>query len=166
MKVFIALGSNLGNRLAHLRNTVNELRRPSKTPIRKSAIYETEPVDSPKGSPRFLNAVVELEVNAGLSPRELLRFLKRIEAKGGRKPKQEHNEPRPIDLDLICFGDRKLETVDLTLPHPRAHKRRFVLQPLSDIAPNLILPGQTRTVRQLLNALAADESVVTWAADW
>jgi 2-amino-4-hydroxy-6-hydroxymethyldihydropteridine diphosphokinase len=80
-----------------------------------------------------------------------------MEVEFGRRPKQVLNEPRPLDLDLIAFGDQVRATRRLTLPHPRAHQREFVLRPLSEIAPRLVLPGQTKNVRQLLRALPAPQ---------
>ncbi len=92
----------------------------------------------------------------GETPETLLAKLKLLEQEFGRRPKQVLNEPRPLDLDLIVFRRQRIATQALTLPHPRAHLRRFVLQPLSEIAPDLIFPGQNRTVRQLLEALEPD----------
>jgi 2-amino-4-hydroxy-6-hydroxymethyldihydropteridine diphosphokinase len=77
----------------------------------------------------------------------------------GRKPKQVLNEPRPLDLDLIAFGAERRNTPELTLPHPRAHRRRFVLAPLAEIVPDLVLPGQTSTVRELLAGLPAGQTL-------
>jgi 2-amino-4-hydroxy-6-hydroxymethyldihydropteridine diphosphokinase len=86
----------------------------------------------------------------------LLGRLKVLEQEFGRRPKQVLNEPRPLDLDLIVFGRQTRRTELLTLPHPRTHLRRFVLQPLSEIAPDLVFPGQNRTIRQLLDGLEPD----------
>jgi 2-amino-4-hydroxy-6-hydroxymethyldihydropteridine diphosphokinase len=166
VKVYLALGSNLGDRLANLRAACAELQALSRAPLRKSRVYETTPVDCPPGSPKFLNAVVELEVDDHVSPHELLRTLKAIEVKLGRHPKQAHNEPRSVDLDLIQCGDRQVNTRDLVIPHPRAHLRRFVLRPLCDLSPDLVLAGQTETVRQLLAALPLAESVTAFADTW
>jgi 2-amino-4-hydroxy-6-hydroxymethyldihydropteridine diphosphokinase len=165
MKVFVALGSNLGDRLAHLQAAAKSLAPLSRTPLRKSAVYETAPLDCPPGSPEFLNAVVELTVDDATSPRELLRALQSVEKNLGRKPKAVSNEPRPMDLDLIAFGDSQFRSADLVLPHPRAHQRRFVLQPLCDLSPDLILPGQTRSVRELLVELEG-QPLVARATDW
>jgi len=89
----------------------------------------------------------------------LLKILRQLEKEFGRAPKMVLNEPRPLDLDLITFGDEIRDTADLILPHPRAHLRRFVLQPLCEIAPELILPGHGKTVLHLLAGLPADETV-------
>jgi 2-amino-4-hydroxy-6-hydroxymethyldihydropteridine diphosphokinase len=88
----------------------------------------------------------------------LLRKLQALEREFGRKPKQVLNEPRPLDLDLIAFGHELRGTNELILPHPRAHQRRFVLAPLAEIAPQLVLPGQTETVTELLAGLKGDET--------
>jgi 2-amino-4-hydroxy-6-hydroxymethyldihydropteridine diphosphokinase len=94
------------------------------------------------------------------TPESLLKKLRAIEIESGRQPKKVLNEPRPLDLDLIAFGNETRVTEKLTLPHPRAHQRRFVLQPLAEIAPDLILPGQNRIVAELLTFLETDEKSV------
>jgi len=114
-------------------------------------------VDCPPGSPRFLNAVAELTARPGDSPESLLTALQALEREFGRRPKVVLNEARPLDLDLIAWGAQTCATSTLTLPHPRAHLRRFVLQPLAELAPDLVLPGQTATVEQLLRELKTDE---------
>jgi 2-amino-4-hydroxy-6-hydroxymethyldihydropteridine diphosphokinase len=93
------------------------------------------------------------------TPETLLAKLQALEKTFGRRPKNVLNEPRPLDLDLIAFGNETRATQELTLPHPRAQERRFVLQPLSEIAPDLILPGQTKSVAQLLHRLPQDVSM-------
>ena len=114
-------------------------------------------MDCAPGSPPFINAVVAFQVRDGETPRTLLRKLRALEKEFGRRPKKMLNEPRPLDLDLIAFGSRRVNSAQLILPHPRAHLRRFVLQPLCEIAPDLILPGQTKTVSQLLRSLKPGE---------
>ena len=145
----IALGSNLGNSREILNNAMARLQKLSTSPLLKSSLIETAPVDCPPGSPIFLNAVVGLTPHAGETPETLLAKLQALEKEFGRKPKQILNEPRPLDLDLIAFGNETRATASLTLPHPGAHLRKFVLQPLAEIAPDLILPGQTKTVAEL-----------------
>ena len=105
----------------------------------------------------FVNAVVGLEPQEGETPESLLKKLRRLEKEFGRPPKQILNEPRPLDLDLIAFGPETRHTPELILPHPRAHQRRFVLQPLSEIAPELVLAGQGKTVAKLLARLSFEE---------
>jgi 2-amino-4-hydroxy-6-hydroxymethyldihydropteridine diphosphokinase len=100
-----------------------------------------------------MNAVAGLIPKPGETPESLLVKLQRIEKRFGRQPKKVRNEPRSLDLDLIAFGGETRATRELTLPHPRAHLRRFVLQPLAEIASDLILPGQKKTVAQLLGEL-------------
>ena len=138
---------------------MNRLQDLSAAPIRKSSLWQTTPVDCPPGSPKFVNAVIMLSPEAKETPESLLARLLEIERGFGRTTKKVLNESRPLDLDLIAFGDQKRATNELTLPHPRAHQRRFVLQPLSEIAPDLILPGQTKTVTQLLEKLPPDENM-------
>ena len=96
---------------------------------------------------------------AGETPESLLAKLQALEKEFGRRPKTVLNEPRPLDLDLIAFGSETRASKELTLPHPRAHERRFVLQPLSEIAPDLILPGQSQSVAGLLERLPPDPSM-------
>ena len=160
------MGSNLGDRLASLQTAATELQALSRLPLRKSSVYESTPVDCPPGSPQFLNAVVELEVDDSISPHQLLTKLKEIEQRLGRNPKQTVNEPRPIDLDLIYCDELQIHSDNLVLPHPRAHQRRFVLQPLNDLSPNLVLPSQTKSVRELLAALPSDETVTRFVSRW
>lgn len=125
-------------------------------PILKSSLWQSTPVDCPPGSPIFVNAVVGLMPRTGETPESLLLKLQTLEKEFGRRPKKVWNEPRPLDLDLIAFGGEIRTTKALTLPHPRAHTRRFVLHPLSEIAPELVLPGQTQSVAQLLERLPPD----------
>jgi 2-amino-4-hydroxy-6-hydroxymethyldihydropteridine diphosphokinase len=125
----------------------------SDEPIVRSSLSETDPLDCPPGSPKFVNAVVRLIPRADESPESLLKKLQGLEREFGRQPKRVHNEARPLDLDLIAFGDEVRNTPELALPHPRAHARRFVLEPLAEIAPDLMLPGQTQNVTQLFAAL-------------
>lgn len=131
----------------------------SSAPVLKSSLWQTAPVNCPPGSPMFINAVVGLLPRAGETPELLLSKLQALEMEFGRRPKAVLNEARPLDLDLICFEDETWNTPLLVLPHPRAHQRRFVLEPLNEIAPDLILPGQTRTVAELLKELPADETM-------
>jgi len=154
--VFVALGANLGQPQRTLRQAMRRLRQFSNGPLSKSAFWQTTPVDCPPGSPRFLNAVVGFRPGPGQTPESLLARLQELEREFGRRPKQIRNEPRPLDLDLIAFGDQVRAAPQLTLPHPRAHLRRFVLGPLAEIAPALVLPGQRATVAELLESLPAD----------
>jgi 2-amino-4-hydroxy-6-hydroxymethyldihydropteridine diphosphokinase len=155
----IALGSNLGKSREAITTAMTHLESCSDAPVLKSSIWQTTPVDCPPGSPPFLNAVVGLLFQKDETPVTLLEKMQAMEKTFGRAPKKILNEPRPLDLDLITFGNEAYTGPDLVLPHPRAHQRRFVLQPLSEIAPELILPGQTQTVAQLLAALPPDDGM-------
>lgn len=155
--VFIALGSNLGDSPRIAREAMKRLEALSVSPLLRSSLWRTTPLDCPPGSPVFVNAVVGLNPREGETPETLLTKLQALEKEFGRQPKKVVNESRPLDLDVIVFGNERRDTASLILPHPRAHERRFVLQPLSEIAPNLILPGQKATVAQLLERLDPDE---------
>ncbi len=155
----VALGSNLGDSRCILLSAIERLQALSSEPLLKSSLWRSAPVDCPPGSADFLNAVVALVPLAGETPESLLRQLQALEREFGRTPKKVLNEPRPLDLDLIAFGDEMRYTKELILPHPRAHQRRFVLEPLNELAPNLVLAGQTRTVSELLASLPPDRSL-------
>ena len=154
----VALGSNLGNSQAILRVAMARLESFSDQPLLKSSLWQTLPVDCPPGSPKFVNAVAALVPQTEETPESLLAKLQALEKEFGRHPKTVLNEPRPLDLDLIAFGGEVRSSPRLTLPHPQAFQRRFVLQPLGEIAPDLMLPGQTQTVAQLLAGLGDAES--------
>ena len=151
---FVALGSNLGDARRNVLAAMDRLQELSDEPLLRSALQETAPVDCPPGSPKFINAVIGLVPRPGETPESLLSKLQKLEQEFGRKPKQVLNEPRPLDLDLIAFGGESRNMPQLTLPHPRAAQRRFVLLPLAEIAPDFILPGQTKTVAQLLRTVS------------
>lgn len=153
----VALGSNLGDSVRCLRMAMTRLEEWSARPLLCGSFWRSSPVDCPPGSPLFVNTVVGLCPIPGETPRSLLVRLQALEKELGRPPKVVINEPRCLDLDLITFGRQVVQEPDLILPHPRAHRRRFVLQPLSEIAPDLVLPLQVRTVRELLAELDSDE---------
>lgn len=156
MNFGIALGSNLGDRAENLRRGVALLReRVPGLVVRASApVYETDPVECAPGTQAFLNTVIEVE--ASLTPRELHAHLQAIEQALGRPVSREKNSPRSLDLDLLYAGDLISDDPALILPHPRLHQRRFVLQPLADIRPDLVLPGQSVPVSRLLSQLSED----------
>ena len=133
MRAFLALGSNLGDRWAHLRAAVDGL--PDVVAV--SDVYETDPVGGPAGQPPYLNAVVELDTD--LSPRELLEVAGRLEAEAGRVRAVRWG-PRTLDVDLLLVGDLVVDEPDLQVPHPRLRERAFVLVPLADLAPDLAGP--------------------------
>jgi 2-amino-4-hydroxy-6-hydroxymethyldihydropteridine diphosphokinase len=147
---YISLGSNLGDPLLIIRNAFLALQDLTGEPLLKSSLWQTTPMDCPQDSPLFINAMVGLVPRAGETPESLLAKLQALERKAGRQQKKILNEPRLLDLDLIAFGQEIRQTAALVLPHPRAHQRWFVLQPLMEIAPDLLLPGQSMTVKQLL----------------
>ena len=155
----IALGSNLGDSREIILDALVQLQKFSTAPILKSSLWQTTPVDCPPGSPKFLNAVIGFIPQNGETPESLLEKLQGLEKVFGRVPKKILNEARPLDLDLIAFGNETRNSPELILPHPRAHLRQFVLEPLREIAPKLVLPGQTKTVAELLAALPNDETM-------
>ena len=149
MNFGIALGSNLGDRAANIQRGIDLLlaRVPGIRLNASAPVYETEPVDCAPGTQAFLNTVIE--VSAGCPPHELHTHLQAIEQALGRPEQRERNSPRTLDLDLLYADDVISDDPNLTLPHPRMHLRRFVLEPLADIRPELILPGQQVSVAEL-----------------
>lgn len=163
MRCGVALGSNIGDRLAHLQaaqTALAQLHTGSNASL-VSPVYETEPVDCEPGTAPYLNAVIEIGYDGG--PLELFRTLQQIERNLGRPAEHGHNTPRTIDLDLLYAGDFTQESAELTLPHPRLHTRRFVLQPLADIRSELVLPGMQKTVSELLAGLPPHPQVQLFA---
>jgi 2-amino-4-hydroxy-6-hydroxymethyldihydropteridine diphosphokinase len=166
MRAGVALGSNLGDRLGQLQLAREKILRLSgvTAPFLFSALYETEPVGCEATAGKFLNATLELGFED--EPGRLLRQLRTIEISLGRKPDHERNLSRTIDLDLLYFGDTMIDRPELQLPHPRMHLRRFVLVPLADIRPDLILPTHTEPVHVLLARLVDKSAVVRVADEW
>ncbi|MEP4078885.1 2-amino-4-hydroxy-6-hydroxymethyldihydropteridine diphosphokinase [Haloferula sp.] len=160
MRTAIALGSNLGDRLHHLRAARDSLRAlsPDKE-ILQAPIYQTAPIDCPEDSPDFFNTVVEIDY-AG-SPHDLLDATQAIEFHLGRQPGTERNAPRVVDLDILYFGDSRESGGLLEIPHPRLTSRRFVLQPLAEIRPDLVLPGDSATIAEHLDHLDSDEPALS-----
>lgn len=150
---YIALGANLGDAELTFASVVPRLQALSTTPVVVSRWMRSKPVGCPPGSPDFLNGVVAIRPFPGETPESLLSKMQELEKEYGRQAKKELNEPRPLDLDLIAFGPERRDNPKLTLPHPRAAERDFVLRPLAEIAPDLILPGQEENVIQLLARL-------------
>jgi 2-amino-4-hydroxy-6-hydroxymethyldihydropteridine diphosphokinase len=166
MRTGIALGSNLGDRMANLsaaRQAIVDLAN-VKPPVLSSPIYETEPVDCEPGAGKFLNAVLEVEYDG--DPSELLEHLVRVEESLGRERDHAKNVSRKIDIDLLYTGDLDVNNERLQLPHPRMHLRKFVLQPLADIRPDLPLPGQGKTARELLAQMKDSTKVIRFAEKW
>ncbi len=166
MRTAVALGSNLGDRLENLRAARRAILGLSnvKPPILSSAIYETDPVDCEPGANRFLNAVIEFDYDP--DPPSLLEELIRIEKALGRKRDHPKNVSRTIDIDMLYYDQRIIEDERLQLPHPRMHLRKFVLQPLANIRPGLILPGQTQTVDELAAKVENSGEVFPFMDEW
>jgi 2-amino-4-hydroxy-6-hydroxymethyldihydropteridine diphosphokinase len=162
-RVFIALGSNLGDRAAWLREAREKLFASQTVhPVGTSSIYETDPVGK-TDQPPFLNQVVEARTMP--APKDLLAFLLQVEQDLGRV-RRERWGPRIIDLDLLAFGQRIVRTERLILPHPELHRRRFVLQPWTEIAPDFEVPGFSATVAELLARCNDHSRVQKVAQDW
>jgi 2-amino-4-hydroxy-6-hydroxymethyldihydropteridine diphosphokinase len=166
MRAGLALGSNLGDRFGNLRAARKAIVALAGVmpPILLSSIYETDPVSCEPGAGKFLNAIVEFGYEG--DPADLLRKLKEIESALGRRPAHARNTSRAIDIDLLYFDDIEIDKEKLQLPHPRMHSRRFVLEPLADIRPDLVLPAQTKTVRELLASLNQSVTVVRLKNGW
>jgi len=162
MRCGIALGSNLGDRAANLREGLEALRKLSADgEVLASRFYETEPVDCEPDAPGFLNAAGEIEYAS--APSDLLAGLQAVEVEMGRPSKHPRNAPRLLDLDILYFGELVLENGNLIVPHPRLAERRFVLAPLADIRPELILPGMSDPVKTLLANLPDMPQVNPWS---
>ena len=138
---YLGVGSNVGDRAAHLRAAADALREHGVEVEAISSLYETEPVGEILDQPDFLNAA--LRIRTELEPEALLDLCKAIEVEQGRMLGGQRHGPRPLDLDLLLLGDLELETDRLTLPHPQATSRRFVLEPLLELDPDLALPDGT-----------------------
>lgn len=166
MRTAVALGSNIGDRLENLREARRQIIELAsvRPPVVSAGIYETEPVDCEPGASKFLNTVIEFDFEG--DPVQLLEQLVRIEQSLGRKRDHPKNVSRRIDIDLLYCGDRQIDNEQLQLPHPRMDLRKFVLQPLADFHPDLVLPGRTRTVRELLAERKEPGEVVRVANNW
>lgn len=164
----VGLGSNEGDRLSHLRTARQRLLAlPGVRLLGCSPVYETEPVGVPDAYREqwYLNAVL-LVGASGWTPDAWSDALHGIEAALGRVRTGERNAPRPIDIDLLTFGGRRLSRPGLTLPHPQCAQRRFVCRPLADLRPALRLPGRSETVAELLQALPERPAVRLFAETW
>jgi 2-amino-4-hydroxy-6-hydroxymethyldihydropteridine diphosphokinase len=153
---YLGLGSNVGDREAHLRGAVESLRQHGVSVEAVSSLYETEPVGEITEQPDFLNAVVR--VRTALEPEALLDISKAIEAERGRVFSGPRHGPRPIDIDLLLLGEIEMSTQRLTLPHPEITSRRFVLLPLLELDPELQLPDGS-SVEAGLDALGEGQRV-------
>ena len=166
MKVGLSLGSNVGDRLAHLQSAKQHLLGlGSDLGSHWSPIYETAPVHCPPGSAPFLNAVVEIDFSG--SPRALLKNILAYETVHGRDRSAGPNAPRTIDIDILYFGETVVADSDLKLPHPRLVERRFVLVPLAAVCPDRVVVGTGRSVRALLQELPDPSGAVKFVQqDW
>jgi 2-amino-4-hydroxy-6-hydroxymethyldihydropteridine diphosphokinase len=166
MRTGIALGSNLGDRLANLRAARAAIAGVAdvRPPLRSAPVVESEAVDCEPGTPAFLNSVIEVTFDG--HPMTLLDELRAIEVKLGRPSKHPRNVSRLIDLDVLYVGNLALRNEEIVIPHPRLHRRRFVLEPLAAIRPELILPGQIGSVTQLLGRLPSNRATRTVATEW
>lgn len=153
-RVYLSLGSNIGDRAANLQSAIEELSRFGKVAA-VSSFYETEPVEVTK-QPWFLNCAVSLDT--ARTPGQLLRALLEIERTMGRQRTQQKG-PRKIDIDILLFGDSSVNTASLTIPHPAMHERRFVLEPLAEIAPDIRHPLLNKTVQELRDSLPPGQTV-------
>lgn len=148
--VYIALGSNVGDRAGNLRAARVQIDAPDLRVLRASSIYETAPRDV-EDQPWFLNQVIECETD--LFPRQLLARLQAMERGMGRK-RSIPKGPREIDLDILLFGNTVMKAPELEIPHPRLPERRFVLEPLAELVPDKRHPGTRKTMREMLGAVA------------
>ena len=159
--VYLSLGSNLGDRATNLRTAIEHLGELGAV-VGRSSLYETEPVEMER-QPWFLNCVVTIETE--LMPKQFLARTITIEQKMGRRRTQPKG-PRTIDIDILLFGGSVVDTSALTIPHPAMHERRFVLEPLAEIAPELRHPVFKKTVREMLAALPPkNDAVRKWKQD-
>jgi 2-amino-4-hydroxy-6-hydroxymethyldihydropteridine diphosphokinase len=156
VRAYVGVGSNLGDRWANLALAATILHRsPRVAVLRASRVYDTAPVGPPQ--PRYLNAVLELETD--LPPRALHAVLQLAERAAGRRRTGERWGPRPLDLDLLLYGDEIIVQRTLRVPHPELTVRRFVLAPLAELCPGAIVPGTARTVADFLARAPPDEVV-------
>lgn len=156
-EVFLALGSNKGDPEAFFQLAVKGLTDGGFQVRKLSPLYKTAPVDCEEGVPPFLNAV--LCGSWPDSPESLLKLCQQLERRAGRPEKHSSRQARELDLDIILFGKEILRTAELTVPHPRAFQRAFVLVPLHDVAPDAVFPDSGKTVAQLLSELPCPDNI-------
>lgn len=168
MRVGFGLGSNLGDRLANLQRAREHIATLSgcAPTVLSAPLFETDPVDCPGDAGAFLNTVVEVGLPENTNLPRLLARLREIERLLGRPAHYPRNVSRPIDLDILYAGGHRLDSSDLTLPHPRLRHRRFVLAPLAAIRPDLVLPGDEQSIADLLRESADTGSVRCVQRSW
>jgi 2-amino-4-hydroxy-6-hydroxymethyldihydropteridine diphosphokinase len=166
MRVGVALGSNIGDRLENLRRARSAIHSLSKVtkPFLASSIYATAPIGCESGAGEFLNAVIEFGYEG--DARDLMTEFQGIEASLGRPSRHTRNESRTIDIDLLYAGDMQVNERDLAIPHPRIAGRLFVMRPLAEIRPELILPGQQETVAEIVATLQNSDTVRPLTNEW
>jgi 2-amino-4-hydroxy-6-hydroxymethyldihydropteridine diphosphokinase len=152
--VYLSLGSNVGDREAQLQDALAKLAAVGSV-VATSSFYETEPVEFTR-QPWFLNCAIALETNK--TPEQLMAAILRIEEEMGRRRVQKKG-PRAIDIDILLFDDTIVDSKELTIPHPAMHQRRFVLEPLAEIAPELLHPVLKKTIGELLDSLPPGQVV-------
>jgi 2-amino-4-hydroxy-6-hydroxymethyldihydropteridine diphosphokinase len=156
----VSLGSNEGDRMAHLRAAFAWCGTVAEGTIHVSAVYETDPVGCAPGTPAFLNAALVFVTSC--EPGALLLGMRAFERERGRLPSAPRNAPRSLDMDLLLLGELRMEGEELSLPHPRMFQRRFVLQPLCELAPSWVAPGTDRTLKDFLDLLPSSGDVRRW----
>lgn len=157
IRVHLGLGSNLGNRQSNLDRALDFLTQGLQVE-KISSVYETEPIGN-TNQPRFLNLACQAYTR--LAPMELLTLAKSIESRLGR-PFNKSNAPRPIDIDILFYGEQIIKTPELVIPHPRLTERAFVLTPLAEIAPDLVHPATGKTIKELREELGETQGVFKW----
>jgi 2-amino-4-hydroxy-6-hydroxymethyldihydropteridine diphosphokinase len=156
--LFVGVGSNLGDATANVRWALGQLgaRSPG---MRQSSLWRSSPVGLPEGAPDFVNAVVALDGHPWADPGDCLRSLQALEAERGRPREHDRGQSRTLDLDILLWGTATVALSTVSTPHPRMLGRAFVMMPLAEIAPDLIVPGQSATVAQICARLSGEVPV-------
>lgn len=164
-EVVLALGSNSGDRLKNLSLALNLLKESGLSITKKSSVWESPPMNMPEYSYMlFLNSVI-LTITE-IEPLDILQSIKKIEVKLGRAIDHEKNTPRTIDIDIIFYGRKVINCPELIIPHPRWHERLFVVQPLYEILPNIELPGNQNSLKEILANLKKTQTIKLFSTLW